>query len=80
MLVVSFAGLRRAGCSRTAAPACRRAALVAAGLTVGHWLLLLQYQVFMKGLIDIAPYPHGWTDMWVTRFVVPFRIVARWMS
>ena len=55
-------------------------ALVAVGLTAGNWLLLLQYQVFMKGMIDIAPYPHGWTDMWVTRFLVPFRIVAHWMS
>ena len=53
---------------------------LAAGLTAANWLLLLQYQVFMKGMIDIAPYPHGWTDMWVTRFLVPFRIVAQWMS
>ena len=41
-------------------------------------LLLLQYQVFMKGRGDLAPYPSGWVDMWVTRFVVPLRLVEVW--
>jgi hypothetical protein len=38
-------------------------------------LLLLQYQVFMKGRGDLAPYPNGWVDMWVTRFVIPLRLI-----
>jgi hypothetical protein len=40
-------------------------------------LLLLQYQVFLKGWRDLAPYPAGFWDLWVARFVVPFRIVER---
>jgi hypothetical protein len=56
-----------------------RIALVAslAGL---NWLLLLQYQLFMKGLVDLSPYPHGWIDMFLTRFLVPFRVIAHWLS
>ena len=40
-------------------------------------LLLLQYQVFLKGWRDLAPYPAGFWDLFVARFVVPFRIVER---
>jgi hypothetical protein len=43
-------------------------------------LLLLQYQLFMKGLASIAPYPYGWFDFWVTRFLVPFRLAAAWVA
>jgi hypothetical protein len=56
-----------------------RVALVA-GLGVATALLLLQYEVFMKGLEAIAPYPHGGFDMWIVRFAVPFRLVARWLQ
>ncbi len=42
-------------------------------------LLLLQYQVFMKGLRDVAPYPGG-ANLWLDRFVVPFRLIARWWN
>jgi len=48
------------------------------GLTSG--LLLLQYELFMKGLERIAPYPHGWFDMWLARFMVPIRLVGEWLS
>jgi hypothetical protein len=34
----------------------------------------------MKGLRAIAPYPHGWIDMWLTRVAVPFRLLGRWLS
>jgi hypothetical protein len=34
----------------------------------------------MKGRIDISPYPHGAIDMLVTRFIVPFRLLAEWFS
>lgn len=52
------------------------------GGTVGTFivlngLLLLQYQLFMKGLRDIAPYPAG-LALWLDRFVVPFRLL-RWL-
>jgi hypothetical protein len=50
-------------------------ALVAANL-----LLLLQYQLFMKGLSAIAPYPSGWIDLFLTRLVVPLRLVQWWLG
>ncbi len=48
-------------------------------LTAANGLLLLQYELFMKGLRDIAPYPHGWVDMWLVRLVVPFRLLRWWV-
>jgi hypothetical protein len=51
-----------------------RVALVAM-FGVLNWLLLLQYQLYMKGLHDIAPYPAGWFDLYFTRFLVPWRLV-----
>lgn len=45
-------------------------------LTGANWLLLLQYQLFMKGLAAIAPYPAGVFDMWLARFLVPFRLLG----
>lgn len=56
-----------------------RLALVAV-LALTSGLLLLQYELFMKGLERMAPYPHGWYDMWLARFVVPIRIVREWLS
>jgi hypothetical protein len=53
---------------------------VAMGLVLGNGLLLLQYQLFMKGLTELSPYPHGWFDMWLVRFVVPFRLLAWWAA
>jgi hypothetical protein len=52
-------------------------AAVAGVLVALNWLLLLQYEVFMKGHANIAPYPVGWFNLWVARFVVPFRLLAR---
>jgi hypothetical protein len=48
-------------------------------LVVANWLLLFQYQLFMKGYGTLAPYPEGWPDMWVTRFVVPLRVLRSWL-
>jgi hypothetical protein len=56
-----------------------RRAVLAVCLTAVNLLLLLQYQLFMKGLGDIAPYPYEWFDMWVARFVVPVRLVEWWL-
>ena len=47
------------------------------GLVGLNGLLLFQYQVFMKGWRDIDPYPRGFVDLWLTRFVVPFRVLGR---
>ena len=46
-----------------------------ATLTVLNGLLLLQYQIYMKGLSALAPYPKGWFNLYVERFIVPWRLV-----
>jgi hypothetical protein len=49
-----------------------------AAVVIGlNGLLLFQYQVFMKGWRDIAPYPKGAWNLWVERFLVPVRVAAR---
>jgi hypothetical protein len=52
--------------------------VVVAGLVVANGLLLVQYEAFMKGLTTLAPYPREWFDMWLARFIVPFRLLASW--
>jgi hypothetical protein len=47
--------------------------LVLVGL---NGLLLLQYQAFLKGLQQIAPYPRGLHGLWIARFTTPVRLVA----
>ena len=50
---------------------------LASGVIVAHtFLLLVQYQTFMHGLRDVAPYPRGFYNLWLARFVVPFEIVG----
>jgi hypothetical protein len=56
-----------------------RLGLVAAAAAV-TWLLLFQYEVFMKGLVSVAPYPKGAFGFWAARFVVPFRLIAHWLG
>lgn len=57
-------------------PARWRARVTAVGaLFALNWLLLLQYQVFMKGLGHLASYPAG-AALWVDRFIVPFRLIG----
>jgi hypothetical protein len=52
------------------------ARVAALGLfTALNGLLLLQYQIYMKGLPDLAAYPKGWFDLYVERFLVPWRVV-----
>ena len=44
-------------------------------------LFLLQYQLFMRGFHDVvASYPDDVWAVFVERFVVPFRLIASWMS
>jgi hypothetical protein len=54
--------------------------LIVAVLSGVNLLLLLQYQLALKGLEHLAPYPHGFVDMWVTRFLVPIRLLTWWTS
>ena len=43
-------------------------------------LFLFQYQVFMKGFPGLAPYPMTARQVFVDRFVVPWRVVAYWLG
>jgi hypothetical protein len=51
-------------------------AVVMVGLT---FLLLVQYQAFMHGARDIAPYPRGVYGLWIARFKVPVDLAAAWL-
>lgn len=53
--------------------------LTVAALVVANGLLLVQYQAFMKGLRDLAPYPEG-VNLWLARFAVPFRLLGHWLG
>ncbi|MEO7190767.1 MAG: hypothetical protein ABI051_06890 [Vicinamibacterales bacterium] len=44
-------------------------------LTLANALLLLQYQLALKGLENVSPYPTGFVNMWLVRFVVPIRLL-----
>ena len=50
---------------------------VAAVAIALNCLLLFQYQLFLKGWRDVAPYPRGAYGLGAARFVVPFRVVGR---
>jgi hypothetical protein len=52
---------------------------IIAVVIIYNGLLLLQYQTFMHGLRTIAPYPGGYVDLYLMRFIVPFRLVAWWL-
>ena len=53
---------------------------VVLALVFANLLLLLQYELFMKGLTSVASYPSGWFGLFVERFVVPFRLIAWWLE
>ena len=57
----------------------RPLALVAGVVVVAllNGLLLFQYQLFLKGWRDIAPYPDSPWRLWIERFLVPLRVAAR---
>ena len=48
--------------------------------TAHTFLLLLQYQAFMRGLRQVVPYPSGFDGLYVARFRVPFDLVQWWLS
>jgi hypothetical protein len=61
--------------ARTSAAPALRAAMTA--LVGANLLLLLQYQLFLKGWRELAPYPDDVWSLWIERFLVPLRLVAR---
>lgn len=61
-------------------PSLRTLVLTSAAF-VGHtFLLLVQYQAFMKGLRDVVPYPQGAYELWLARFRVPFDLISWWLK
>jgi hypothetical protein len=62
------------------APSARAVAIGGAVVAGYSLLLLVQYQAFMHGLRQIAPYPEGFFNLWLARFVVPFRLAREWLG
>jgi hypothetical protein len=54
--------------------------LAAAGLIVYNLLFLLQYQLFMRGHADLAPYPTSVTQILIDRLFLPARLLAAWLD
>jgi hypothetical protein len=61
-------------------PALKTLVTTAAVVVAHTFLLLVQYQAFMKGLRDIVPYPIGGYGLWLARFRVPFDLMAWWWN
>lgn len=77
---VPIFGLGLAALADRWTPSLRRAAAVATILVAHTFLLLVQYQAFMHGLRDVAPYPRGAYNLWLARFVVPIDLVKKWLE
>jgi hypothetical protein len=56
----------------------RLVVILTSAIVLSNLLLLVQYEAFMKGLRDIAPYPRGFYGLWLARFIVPVDL-ARWL-
>jgi hypothetical protein len=54
--------------------------LAGAALVVYNLLFLFQYQLFMRGHTDLAPYPETVRQILVDRLVLPWWLVWRWIS
>ena len=61
-------------------PSLRLVTLASAAIVAHTFLLLVQYQAFMHGLRDVAPYPGNPFNLWIARFLVPLDLVKRWLS
>ncbi len=51
----------------------------AIGLVAYNFLFLLQYQLFMRGHVDLVPYPETLKQILFDRLLLPARIVAVWL-
>jgi hypothetical protein len=47
----------------------------AVALVIANGLFLLQYQLALKGLEQVAPYPSTVFDFWLARYLLPFRLL-----
>jgi len=64
-------------------PWASRPALVRAGalaLVAYNLLFLLQYQLFMRGFHELAPYPTTVGQILVDRLAIPWRLIQAWLS
>lgn len=61
-------------------PTLRTLATTSAAVIAHTFLLLVQYQAFMKGLRDVVPYPRGAYELWLARFRAPFDLIAWWWN
>ena len=52
----------------------------ATGLVVYNMLFLLQYQLFMRGLDELAPYPTTAREVFLDRLAIPWRLVRHWLG
>jgi hypothetical protein len=43
-------------------------------------LFLFQYQLFMRGMRDLVPYPETARQIFVDRLWLPFQLLLRWVS
>jgi hypothetical protein len=60
-----------------------RPALVRAGalaLVAYNLLFLLQYQLFMRGFHELAPYPATVRQILIERLAIPWRLLHAWLS
>ena len=64
--------------SWTARPLLTRA--VALALIAYNLLFLFQYQLFMRGFEQVAPYPDTFQTVFVERLVVPWRLAWLWLG
>jgi hypothetical protein len=59
----------------------RRTLTLASCAAIGHtFLLLLQYQAFLKGLRSVVPYPDDPFGLWLARFRAPIDLVVWWWN
>jgi hypothetical protein len=67
-----------------ALPQCaRRPAMVrwvSAAALAYNVLFLFQYQLFMRGMRDLVPYPETAKQVFLDRLWLPFQLLWRWMS
>ena len=78
-------GVLRPGARRPLQPSVlqRRPGVVAAigsAFVVYNMLFLLQDQLFMRGMRDLVPYPETAKQVFVDRLLIPFQLLARWLS
>jgi hypothetical protein len=57
----------------------RALAWIGSGLVVYNLLFLLQYQLFMRGMVDLVPYPTTARQVFVDRLLLPFQLLVRWI-